>query len=241
MEWTDDAVILSVRSFSEASRIVSVLSEGHGRCNGLVRGRRSGAAIQPGTWVRARWRARSSDNLGSFALETLTAVGVAVLADPLGLAALSSACAVLDTALPEREPHAGLLAEVRSLFTALDRSWAAIALYVAWELQLLASLGFGLDLRRCAVTGETDDLVFVSPRSGRAVGRGPGQPYRHRLLTLPRFLIDPAQVPEAGDLVDGLRLTGYFLERHIYAGSGRGLPAARQRLSDILSRRGVAT
>jgi DNA repair protein RecO (recombination protein O) len=88
---------------------------------------------------------------------------------------------------------------------------------VRWELDLLTSLGFGLDLTRCAATGDTADLAYVSPKSGRAVSRAAGHGYRDRLLPLPSFLISQAK-PEREDVLAGLRLTGYFLDRHVLHG-----------------------
>jgi DNA repair protein RecO (recombination protein O) len=115
-----------------------------------------------------------------------------------------------------------------------EKSWARG--YVAWELGLLAELGFGLDLSRCAATGSRDQLAYVSPRSGRAVCLSAGAPYRDRLLRLPLFLVTAAAPSTAADVFDGLTLTGYFLERHVYGAYERALPPARLRLAERLGR-----
>ena len=237
MDWTDDGIVLSARRHGENAALVQLLTKGHGRHAGLVRGgasRKNMGVYQPGNRVAARWRARLSEHLGTLNCELVQAYAAEVLGDADSLAGLSAACAVAEAALPERQPHepvfAGLLAVVEHLAT--DSAWPAI--YVRWEIGLLANLGFGLDLRRCAATGEIQDLVYVSPKSGRAVSRSAGAAYRDRLLPLPGFLTGGTHATE-NDVVDGLRLTGHFLSRHVFGPQNHGLPAARVRLYERLS------
>lgn len=239
MEWSDDAVILALRRHGESSAIASLLTAGHGRQSGLIRGARGRAArgfLQPGSRIRATWRARLAEHLGTIAWEPLAAVSADVLDDAARLAALAAACAVADAVLPEREPqdavYVGLLAVVASL--ADDAVWPSAL--VKWERGLLQALGYGLDLDRCAATGTTDDLAYVSPRSGRAVSRAAGAPYHGRLLVLPEFLRTPGAVGSRAEAVAGLELTGHFLERNVFRAHGRGLPPARLRLVEILRR-----
>lgn len=236
MEWTDDAIVLDVRPHGETSAIVSLLSRSQGRHPGLVRGgsgKRMRGILQPGNRVRATWRARLADHLGTYSLEPLHGYAAAVLADALRLAALSAACAVAERSLPEREVHAaihdGLLVLLDSLAT---EDWPTV--YIKWELGLLKEIGYGLDLSECAATGAKDDLVWVSPRTGRAVSRAAGEAYRDKLLTLPAFLLTPGGVGGEEEIAAGLKLTGYFLERNLFAPHGAGLPAARQRLGERL-------
>ena len=230
MEWSDQGIVLSARPHGEGSAVATLLTREHGRHAGLVMGGRSTrqrGALEPGTLVAARWRARLADHLGTYALEPVHGYAAAFLDDPPKLAALASACALVETALPEHEPHAALFDGLLALFGLLDTTaWAES--YVRWEIGLLAELGFGLDLDRCAVTGANDYLAYVSPRTGRAVSASVGEPYRDKLLRLPGFLIGlggggPQEVRE------GLRLTGHFLERHVLNGP---LPPARARLSE---------
>ncbi|MCC6918630.1 MAG: DNA repair protein RecO, partial [Alphaproteobacteria bacterium] len=177
MEWAEEAIVLAARRHGESDAIVAVLTRGHGRCAGLVRGgagRRAGPVLQPGNRIAARWRARLEGHLGTLAAELVHGHAARFLDDPDRLAALSAAAAVADLALPEREPHPRAFDGFVGLLAALeaDTGWAAA--YVRWELDLLAELGFGLDLARCAATGTEADLVYVSPRSGRAVSRAAG-------------------------------------------------------------------
>jgi DNA repair protein RecO (recombination protein O) len=143
---------------------------------------------------------------------------------------------VADAALSEREPqdavYLGLLAVVASL--ADDAVWPSAL--VKWERGLLQALGYGLDLDRCAATGTTGDLAYVSPRSGRAVSRAAGAPYHGRLLVLPEFLRTAGAVGSRPEALAGLELTGHFLERNVFRADGRGLPPARLRLVEILRR-----
>jgi DNA repair protein RecO (recombination protein O) len=232
MDWIDDGIVLSARKHGEAGAIVSLLTRGHGRHAGMVRGgagSRARGLYQPGNLMRATWRARLSEHLGNYSCELMRSNAAVLLDDPLPLLALSAACTMVDLALPEREPHEALFDSLSAVIGGLGREgWAAR--YVRWELSLLAELGFGLDLASCAATGANDGLAFVSPKSGRAVSAGAGAPYADRLLDLPAFLLDGGEAPAARDLAVGLRLTGYFLNSHVFAPERRSLPAARERL-----------
>lgn len=235
MDWTDDGIVLSARPHGEGSLVVSLLTLDRGRHAGLVRGGGSGrqrGMFQPGNLVRAGWRARLPEHLGNYSCELLQAHAAAYLEDPLKLAALASACAVADGALAEREPHPAVYEGLLALIGLLDSTvWTAA--YVKWETGLLADLGFGLDLTRCAATGLNDDLAYVSPRTGRAVSLSAGEPYRDRLLRLPGFLIGRgSDTPE--EVMHGLDLTGFFLDRHVFGLNHQPLPAARTRFVDRL-------
>ena len=200
MDWSDRAIVLSARKHGESSAIVSVLTRAHGRHAGLVRGgagRRARGTFEPGNEVTARWRARLDEHLGTFACELLVSHAARLLDAPLPLAALAAACAVADAALPEREPHGVVHDGLAALLAALHEPGFAES-YVRWELALLAELGFGLDLSACAATGATGGLVFVSPRTGRAVSGQAGAPYRDRLLALPAFLLNVPGAPPEG-------------------------------------------
>ena len=237
MEWSDEGIVLSARRHGEAAAIVSLLTRNHGRHAGLVRGgagRRLRGVLQPGNRVAARWRARLAEHLGTLTCELSAAFAAPLLDDPLRLAGLSSACALADATLPEREPHGAVHDGLLHLIGALSGDdWPR--LYVTWEVDLLRALGFGLDLERCAATGRNDSLAFVSPRTGRAVSLSAGQPYRDRLLALPSFLAGEAATDRPSDIVDGLTLTAYFLEHRVLAAAGLRLPAARRRLAERLA------
>lgn len=232
LTWSDSAFVLAARPHGETSSVVQLLTLAHGRHAGLVRGgqgRRQRPVLQAGNRVSATWSARLADHLGNVTLELEAANAAQWLDDPLRLSALASAAAVSEVALPEREPHPACFEAFQALVGALESEhWAEV--YVQWELLLLRDLGFGLDLTRCAATGVNDQLAYVSPRSGRAVSLAAAEPYRERLLALPGFLLGRGGGgPE--EVAQGLRLTGHFLERHVFHPRERPLPSARQRLT----------
>lgn len=251
MDWSDEGIVLAARRHGEHALIVQLLTRGHGRHAGLVRGgasSRQRGNYQPGNHVSARWRARLPEHLGAFVCEVKRSHAGAVLDDPPRLAALSAACAVGEAALPEREPHGPVFAGLLALLEALAGGGAWGEVYVRWELGVLAELGYGLDLSACAATGRNDELAFVSPKSGRAVSLSAGEPYREKLLPLPAFLagggpVSPHELErgelERGELELGLRLTGHFLAARLFAALGRDLPAARRRLAERIAKAGV--
>lgn len=233
MEWRDEALILSARPFGENSKIVEVLSAQHGRAAGMVRGARSKrmrALLQPGNRVDATWRARIDDQLGSLSLELIEARAGLVMEHSWGAFGLGSLAALL-AFLPERDPQPRLHAAANALVGAFALPEAAGEAGVRFEIILLEEFGFGLDLSCCAATGETHDLLYVSPRTGRAVGRVAGAPYADRLLPLPRFLTDPSVPADAQGVADGFRLTGQFLATHVAGSAGKPLPEARERFA----------
>ncbi|MBT7760290.1 MAG: DNA repair protein RecO, partial [Rhodospirillaceae bacterium] len=240
MNWSDEGYVLSVRRHGEAAAIVNLLTREHGRHAGLVRGgmgRRLRGVLQPGNRVAADWRGRLAEHLGAYTVEGLRDHAAALLSDGDRLAGLTAAAAVTEAALPEREPHISIHDAFASLLDALANSPAWGAVYVRFELGLLAELGFGLDLSQCAATGRTDDLAYVSPRTARAVSREAAGPYKERLLPLPAFLLpDGPEELAPGDVLDGLKLTGHFLETAVFAPHNRPLPGPRERLVERISR-----
>lgn len=233
MEWADEGIVLAVRRHGEHGVVTSVLTREHGRHPGLVHGGAGKAqrgVLQPGNQVRAWWRARLSEQLGSFRVELSNAHAARLLDDPDRLAALASACALSEAALPERQSHPAAYESLVALLDAL-RSEAWPSVYVHWELALLRDLGYGLDLSQCAATGANDGLAYVSPKSGRAVSLSAGESYRDKLLALPPFLLQGGEGTRR-DIFDGLKLSGYFLDRHVFAPQRTALPAARSRLVD---------
>ncbi len=241
MEFEDQGFILAVRAHGEAGAIIEVLTASHGKWAAHVAGggsRRMKAFLQPGTRVEFAYRARVSDQLGGARLEPVGEGPSALFDDSLALAGLAAAASVVAAALPEREPHPGVFLAFESLLGALavEAIWPAV--FVRFEAGLLADLGFGLDLSRCAVTGTADDLVWVSPRTGRAVSAAAGEPYRDRLLVLPSFLLSAQGALRPGDIAAGLALSGHFLETFVFAPLNRPLPPARLRLLDRLQEAG---
>jgi DNA repair protein RecO (recombination protein O) len=238
MEWRDTGFVLAVRRHGESALIAELLTRDHGRHAGLVRGGQSPrrrALLQPGNHVVANWRGRLPEHLGSLDCELVEAHAVRFLDDPDRLAAITAAAALLLTALPEREPNAELYDAFAALLAAFDSAEDWPRYYVRWECGLLAALGFGLDLGRCAVTGTTEDLAYVSPRTGRAVSRTAGAAYHDKLLPLPAFLWRDTAAARP-DIAAGLALTRYFLLHHLLLPHGRQLPEARERLAERMRR-----
>ena len=240
MEWRDEGIVLSTRAYGESGAIVELLTREHGRHLGLVRGgagRRHKGMPQPGNSLAAHWRARLSEHLGTYTAEMLKPRAGLLMEDSFSLLGLSAACAIAEI-IPEREAHPALYEGFELLLDTMEDADIWPAIFVRWELGLLQELGFGLDLAQCAATGSREDLAYVSPRSGGAVSREAGSPYRERLFRLPSFLNgSQAGVASPEDVFEGFRITGHFLERHLYAPGDRHLPDARIRLVDQFNRR----
>ena len=238
MEFTEEAFVLSARAHGDTGVVVDLLTEEHGRRAAYVAGgasRKMKPFLQAGARVVADYRARTSDHLGSARLEPIGEGPSALFDDPLALNGLAAAAAVAQGALPEREPHPGVFLAFEALMAAfaLPEVWPAI--FVRFEMGLLEDLGFGLDLSRCAATGTVDDLVYVSPRTGRAVSRAAGAPYADKMLTLPPFLLGAQAGLMDGDIRAGFDLTGHFLEQFVFHPQNRPLPPARVWLLDKLA------
>lgn len=231
MQWTDEGVVLGVRKHGETSVILELMTHERGRHLGLVRGgagRRLRGVLQPGNTLRATWRARLDDHLGNYAVEgiNLRAADFLAAAHAVhGVTHLAALCRLL----AEREPHGRIHAALEEILDALNDPAAVAPMVARFELTFLAELGFGLDLSACAATGAKDELIYVSPRSGRAVSRAAGESYRDKLMRLPGFLGSDKEPTSADDLADAFALTGFFLERHAFAPRNLPLPDARGR------------
>ncbi|MCV2867979.1 DNA repair protein RecO [Defluviimonas sp. WL0002] len=240
MEWRDQGALLSVRPHGETSAIIEVFTAHHGRHAGVVRGgasRRVAPILQPGAQLDVTWRARLDEHIGAFVVEPLRARS-GVLSDRLALAGLNSVCALLRFALPEREAHPALYRSSIALLDALGSTPDWLTHYLRWEAMLLEELGYGLDLSSCAVTGSREDLAYVSPRSGRAVGRDAAGQWADRLLPLPPCLLGQGAATTE-EVVAGLGTTGWFLEHRLASDLGtRPLPEARHRFVALLARQG---
>ncbi|OCW57706.1 DNA repair protein RecO [Hoeflea olei] len=231
MEWRDEGIILGLRKHGETSVIAEVMTRAHGRHMGIVRGGRSKRlqpVLQPGNSVDLVWRARLDEHLGQYQVELLNARAGHLMQSAIGLHGVQTMAALLRL-LPERDSHPRLHDAFAIILDSFDAPEQAGALYVRFELAVLEDLGFGLDLSACAATGVRSDLVYVSPKSGRAVSSGAGAPWADRLLALPGFLTD-RDVPcsDAGALAEAFRLTGYFLDRHVFEPRGIARPVSRE-------------
>jgi DNA repair protein RecO (recombination protein O) len=236
MEWVDDAIVLGARHFGEGKLVAEVFTREHGRYGGVVHaGRKTLPILQAGNLVHAGWKARLSEQLGFFQpLELQEPHATRLLDDPIALAGLSSAVALVRSAVAERQAYPQLYDALVVLIEAMPQNDIWPALYTRFELGLLAALGYGLDLSRCAVTGEVGNLGWVSPRTGRAATVEAGAPHADVLLKLPPFLTDSDAELASGDVADAFALAGYFLERRVFDHKGEGMPEARRRLIERL-------
>ena len=229
MEWSDNGIVVGVRKHGETSVILNLLTRLHGRHLGMVHGgrsRRMRPCLQPGNTVEGVWRARIEDHLGMFTVEPRVLRAGRVMESSAALNAVNHLCA-LARLLAEREAHAELYDRLEQILDHVDDRRVAPAAIVRFELALLADLGFGLDLDTCASTGSRDDLIYVSPKSGRAVSRIAGDPYRDRMLPLPGFLLDDRLEVAVDDVLAGFRLAEHFLLRDVFL--PRGIPMADAR------------
>lgn len=239
MEWREEGVLLAVRRHGESAAIIEVFTEDHGRHAGVVRGgasRRIAPMLQPGAQLDLTWRARLEDHLGHFNVEPVKARAARFMAGRDTLAALNAVTGLLSFSLPEREPHPRLYRRTLALLDMIGEAAFWPLAYLRWELALLDDLGFGLDLSACAATGATEGLVYVSPKTGRAVSEAAAGDWADRLLPLSPALVGAGD-GSAAELLSGLSVTGHFLAAHLAPALGnRPLPVARQRLLDVLAR-----
>ncbi len=238
MDWSEEGVVLGIRRQGENNVVLELFSRLHGRHLGLVRGgrgRRLRPVLQTGNLVQVTWRARLAEHLGSYAVEALEMQAARLMDDPFKLAGLMS-MADLTRLLPEREPHERLYDAFRIVLSQIQDDTVWPALLVRWELGLLEELGFGLDLSKCAATGATEKLTYVSPKSGRAVSEGAGEPYKSKLFLLPAFIgAGASSAPSAMDICHGFKLTDHFLQRDVLAPRGVLMPQSRARVVKHLS------
>lgn len=239
MEWRDQGILLSARRHGETSAIIEVFTPEQGRHAGIVRGgtsRKIAPSLQPGAQLDLAWRARLEDHIGAFTVEPLRSRAAVAMQDRLALAGLNAVTALLSFCLPEREPHPALYLRTETLLDMLGQDDVWPLAYLKWELRLLEEMGYALDLESCAVTGVSEDLIYVSPKSGRAVSaKGAGE-WAERLLPLPAVLRGGAG--SDAEIAQGLVTTGHFLTAHLARDlGGKPLPEARARFIDAFSRR----
>lgn len=242
MEWRDEGVVIGLKRHGETSVILEAMTRDHGRHLGLVRGgrsRRQTPVLQPGNSVELVWRARLDQHLGIYSVEPTLLRAARIIESGASLNALNTLTSHLRL-LPERDPHQPLYEALLVMLDHLAPSEAAAALLARFEVALLSELGFGLDLDACAATGVTDNLTWVSPKSGRAVSANAGAPYAERLLALPAFLRQADAKVAPSDIAAALKMTGYFLARHVYEPRGIQAPDARASLIHMVDTAGGA-
>jgi DNA repair protein RecO (recombination protein O) len=245
--WTDEALILDVAKFGDNDAIVTLFSPQHGLCKGVVKGGMSSkkrADLQPATQVQATWKARLEQHMGTVTVEGAHGFGSRVMHDPLRLSAVGSVSTLLASCLAERDPHPELYYAAVNFLKHIAAGVEPIIWlteYVRLELAILELAGFGLDLSECAATGQVEELVYVSPKSGRAVSRAAGEPYHERMLALPAFLITGEELPDSmAEIAQGVTLTGHFIETRLLPALHRHTPPLRTHFCGLLLRQSPA-
>ena len=239
MEWRDQGILLNPRRHGETSAIIEVFTASQGRHAGVVRGgtsRKIAPILQPGAQLDVAWRARLEDHIGAFTVEPVRSRAAVALADRQALAGLNAVTGLLSFCLPEREAHPSLYQRTQSLLDLLDQQDLWPLAYLRWEVSLLEEMGYALDLTQCAVTGSTEGLVYVSPKSGRAVSEAGAGEWAERLLPLPDVLRGLGGA-EDHEIAQAFVTTGYFLNSHLAHDLGKPLPEARARFVDAFTRR----
>lgn len=237
MEWRDRGILLSTRKHGETSAIIEVFTPLHGRHLGVVRAgtsRKLAPILQPGAQLDVTWRARLDDHIGTFNVELLRSRSAIAISNRLALAGLNAVVAILRLVLPEREAMGKFYTATEQLLDLLDQQDIFPLIYLKWEMLLLETMGYGLDLRSCAVTGKTTDLGYISPKSGHAVSTQGAGHWVDRLLPLPAVMIGK-ETPNKAELLEAFNVTGFFIENHLFKGLGvESSPASRTRLLESI-------
>lgn len=240
MEWVDEGIILGVRKHGETSAIVEVMTRHHGRHLGLVRGgrsRRMQPVLQIGNSIDIVWRARLDEHLGSFQVEPVRLRAAQLMENAIGVNGIQALAAILRL-LPERDPHENLYEILEVIIDNLEAPADAGELFVRFELTVLNELGFGLDLEACAATGVKTDLLYISPKSGRAVSAQAGEPWKDKLFLYPEFLHSGKRMAATGaSLTAAFAMTNFFFDRHIYTPRGIECPNSREGFIQALIRK----
>ncbi len=244
MDWKDNGILIGRRSFGESHAIVELLTSNHGKRNGLVHGatsKRRQPILELGNTLNVTWNGRSQDQLGYFSpVEPVTQRANRNLESPKALCAIGSVAALLRTSLDQGEgSESSIFDATEVLLDSLENINIWPALYVKWEVFLLSTLGFGLDLSQCAVSGSTDGLTHVSPRTGRAVQGKEVSGYVNKLLKVPEFLLNQNADVKPTDIENGLQLTGYFIRNRLYSAINKQPPDARADLIEKLVGQGL--
>jgi DNA repair protein RecO (recombination protein O) len=244
LQWGDTGIVISVARHGEQSAILRLLTAQHGLQPGMAKGvysKKHRGTFQPGNVVHAHWQARLEEHLGFYSCELQTSVTAQLLSQPMALRLVNAMAAMVLACVPERIDEYDIFNKCSKLIGCINLSddiYNWLCAYVEFEFTTLHALGFGLDLSACAATGATDpqQLTHVSPKSGRAVCAAAAEPYRARLLPLPPFLRDGKSTSDPRQMLDGLALTGYFLEAWVLNPEGRKIPEARKELLAQLRR-----
>ena len=249
-EWNDVGIVLSAKKYGEKGLIVNILTETHGRYVGWLNNYKTKnilSSVQPGNLVKVVWKSRIIEQMGNFKIELISSISGKIFDEKLKLQALTSLCSLLEKFLPERQIYSEVFNATKAFLDFIvindevdNEQW--IKWYVKWEIGLLSSIGFSLDLKQCAVTGQKNNLHYVSPKTGKAVsGDGAGK-FAPKLLKLPKFLggaeVIGSSVHE--EIIMGLNLTTYFFKNKLLSSINdtrlMNLPNPRDRLENMIKK-----
>ncbi len=224
MEWLDEGIVLSTKTYGENSALVVIFTSENGLHSGLVRNASSkklGVALQPSTQVAVRWYGRLEEHLGRFTLETIKSRADLFMSDRLLLSGFNSISTFCLSMLPERQSTRSFYNKTKLILDGMvvNENWPLF--YLRWELNMLSELGFGLDLSKCVLTGSKSNLKYISPKSGRAVSADAGEFYKKKLLAFPSILnveLDRTNF-SLSEVVEGLKITGFFIEKWLMDGA----------------------
>lgn len=239
MRWSSEGFVLSLKPHNEKSYILEVLTREHGKHKGLIRGVHSKnirSIIEPGNEITAHWSGRLETHLGNYSVEGIKSWSSLILSERERLCALTSACSLITTTIAEKQPNENIYSGLKFLIqilTSNNNEW--IKDYIIWELNLLTEIGYGLDLSKCAVTNEKNNLVYVSPSTGSAVTEAGAGTYKNKLLRLPKFLIDSKISISKEDIDDGLKLSEFFLKKWFFQPNNLNFPESRNRLKSMFT------
>tara|TARA_B100000586_G_scaffold152883_1_gene111085 strand:- start:155 stop:886 length:732 start_codon:yes stop_codon:yes gene_type:complete len=240
MRWESEGIVLGFSLHNEKSYILEVFTKEHGRHKGLIRGIHSKnlrSTIEPGNEVKALWSGRLETHLGNFTIEPIKAWSSLILSQKDKLAALSSLCSLVSSTMAEKQPNDLIYYKSKEMIKKIvSESDEWIKEYVHWELELLSEIGYGIDLSKCAVTSKKDELVYVSPLSGRAVTLEGAGSYKDRLIKLPKFVLSKVSDCDNNDIVNGLELTEHFLRKRFFEPNNLNFPQSRNRLKEIFNK-----
>ncbi len=241
VEWQDNAIVLGHKSFGENKRIISLLTEHHGRVNGLMRQTKTShlqGITQMGNRVHAHWKGRLEEHLGFLSLDLVESFTGRLMSSSAKLLALSSATFLTHTVFPERHPYPGVYHAFLHFVESLKGgTWPET--YIHFERIVLDEMGFALKLDVCCVSGVVENLCYVSPKTGRAVSKESASPYEDRLLKLPAFLLsNDLKAKDFTDLKDGFHLMSYFFQYHMAESSYKKLMSVRGHLLTALEKLG---
>ena len=242
MDWESTAIVLGLQDYSEEMMIMLVLTVGHGLRKGMIKStKKNKSALAVGNIIKARWSARLEAHLGTFAIQSHEAIAQFVYHERKKLLALLSICELFKVCLPEKEPQAMLYTNLEDFLYALrfnNPLWTN--LFVMLELELLSKVGFGLDLDKCAATGSTKNLAYISPWTGKAVASEPGEKYKEKLFTIPKLFLEPSQLQEDKEIAAALRVIRYFFLKNVFLNKQNQCPSALITLEKIFSDKVVA-